>query len=58
MYSGGYAAYFTKLLVGPRFLGQHGISYFAMEKANWMVVAFDTAYHAIRGTTYLDGALE
>lgn len=43
MYSGGHD-YFGFLLKEPRFLGQKGHSYFALENSQWQIAGLDTAY--------------
>jgi calcineurin-like phosphoesterase family protein len=45
MYSGG-AGYFNVVLTDPQFSGQQGLSYFAMENSNWLILGLDSAYFA------------
>jgi len=45
MYSGG-KGYFTVNLQSPKFALQRGLSYFALENAQWIIVGLDSAYYA------------
>jgi hypothetical protein len=45
MYSGG-AGYFSVVLTDPQFSGQQGLSYFALENSNWLILGLDSAYFA------------
>jgi len=56
MYSGG-KPYFAEALGSALFSLQGGMSYFALENSQWIVVALDSAYYASEANVYLDGSL-
>src|SRR5207245_6113755 len=45
MYAGG-EGYFRALLADNRFAAQGGLSYFALENNQWLIIGLDTAYFA------------
>ena len=57
MMAGGHG-YFGTLLADPRFAAQEGLSYFALENSNWIIVGLDSAYFADRDKMYSPGALD
>lgn len=57
MYSGA-QGYFGNTLTDPQFKAQGGNSYFALQNANWLVIALDTAYHADEISLYQNGNLD
>ncbi len=54
MYSGGHG-YFGTALADPKFRGQRGHSFFALQNDNWLVLGLDSAYAATR--FYQQGAI-
>jgi hypothetical protein len=56
MYSGG-VGYFEVGLASPKFAGQRGASFFALENSNWVIVGLDSAYYADPEGLYMDGSL-
>jgi hypothetical protein len=55
MYPGA-QAYFKAISNSP-FGMQNGCSYFALENANWVIVALDSAYFASEASLYMDASL-
>ena len=56
MYAGG-QGYFNVALRDRKFALQNGLSYFALQNRNWMIIGLDTAYFAVNSTLYQDGYL-
>jgi hypothetical protein len=54
MYAGG-RGYFDVALAHPKFALQNGLSYFALQNRNWMIIGLDTAYFADTSALYQDG---
>ena len=56
MYAGG-KGYFSVALRDRKFALQNGLSYFALQNRNWMILGLDTAYFADTSALYQDGYL-
>ncbi len=56
MYSGG-DGYFGVALTDRKFALQNGLSYFALQNRNWMIIGLDTAYFAFNNLLYQNGFL-
>lgn len=56
MYAGG-KGYFSVALRDRKFALQNGLSYFALQNRNWMIIGLDTAYFADTSALYQDGFL-
>ena len=56
MYAGG-NGYFGVAMTNPKFALQSGLSYFALQNRNWIVLGLDSAYFAVDSLLYQDGYL-
>lgn len=56
MYAGGHG-YFGVALADRKFALQNGLSYFALQNRNWMIIGLDTAYFAVNNLLYQKGYL-